>query len=74
MNLKFEISRDGDFLVASWTAPSNTGGITTQAQTLEELLVAINEAVHCHFDEDEMPQKAELHFSTNPEVSLREAA
>jgi predicted RNase H-like HicB family nuclease len=74
MNLKFEITQDGDYLVASWNAPLNTGGITTQAKTLEELLAAINEAVHCHFDDDEMPQKAELHFSTNPQVSLREAA
>jgi predicted RNase H-like HicB family nuclease len=74
MSLKFDIHRDGDYYVASWNAPLSAGGITTQAKTIPELIDAISEAVHCHFDDDEMPEKAELHFTTNPEVSLLEAA
>jgi predicted RNase H-like HicB family nuclease len=54
--------------------PVGQGGITTQAQTLPELVAAISEAVQCHFADDEMPQKAELHFVTNPDVSLLEVA
>jgi predicted RNase H-like HicB family nuclease len=74
MTLKFEVSRDGEYFVASWNAPLSAGGITTQAKTLKELEKAIVEAVRCHFDEEEMPQKAVLHFTKNPEVRLREAA
>jgi predicted RNase H-like HicB family nuclease len=74
MSLKFEIFRDGDCYVASWNAPLDDGGITTQGKTIPELIAAISEAVHCHFDDDEMPEKAELHFATNPEVSLLEAS
>ena len=74
MILKFDVSRDGEYFVASWNAPMSTGGITTQAKTLKELEKAITEAVRCHFDGEEMPQKAVLHFTKNPEVRFREAA
>ncbi len=72
--IEFQIVQDGDFLVASWNAPLGMGGITTQGASLPELLVAIKEAVLCHFDEGEAPKKAKLHFASNPEVSLLEAA
>jgi predicted RNase H-like HicB family nuclease len=49
--LEFEVSQDGEFLVASWNAPLGMGGITTQAKTLSELVQAIREAILCHFDD-----------------------
>lgn len=72
--IEFQVSQDGEFLVASWDAPMGGGGITTQAATLSDLVKAIREAVECHFDDGEAPKKAKLHFVTNPEVSLLEAA
>jgi hypothetical protein len=72
--IEFRVLQEGEFLVASWDAPFGTGGITTQATTLRELVDAIREAVLCHFDEGEVPAKATLKFVTNPEVSLLEAA
>jgi hypothetical protein len=72
--IEFQVCQDGDFLSASWNAPLGAGGITTQAKSLAELVQAIREAVLCHFDDGEVPAKATLHFVTNPEVSLLEAA
>ena len=72
--IEFQVAQDGDFLSASWNAPFGGGGITTEAKSLSELVQAIREAVLCHFDDGEVPTKAALHFVTNPEVSLLEAA
>jgi len=50
------------------------GGITTQADSLQELIPAIIEAVQCHFDEDDASSKVQLHFVDDPALDLREAA
>ena len=36
--------------------------ILTEADTLEALRVAVQEAVHCHFDEGNSPKVIRLHF------------
>jgi hypothetical protein len=73
-SIEFSVVQEGGILVASWDAPLGTGGITTQAATLAELVGAIRESALCHFDEGEVPAKATLKFVGNPEVSLLEAA
>jgi len=74
MSITFEVSQDGTGFVAKWNAPLGMGGITTPAYSLQELIPAIIEAVHCHFDEDEAPSKVQLHFVDDPALDLREAA
>lgn len=36
--------------------------IFTDAETMEDLKVNVKEAVHCHFDENEMPKMVRLHY------------
>jgi len=36
--------------------------IFTEAETLEELKANVQDAVRCHFDEDERPRLVRLHF------------
>ena len=36
--------------------------IFTEAETMDELKVNIKEAVHCHFEDNEMPKVIRLHF------------
>ena len=49
-------------LVASWTDPNGLGGLTTQANHLRELEANILEAIKVHFDPEEQPKRAFLHF------------
>jgi|HubBroStandDraft_1064217.scaffolds.fasta_scaffold682370_1 predicted RNase H-like HicB family nuclease len=74
MSITFEVFQEDAGFVAKWDAPMNMGGITTQADSLPELFKAITEAVQCHFDEEEMPKEAKLHFVNDPALDLREAA
>jgi len=68
----FTVERDGDSsgLVASWDEPDGNGGITTQGDDLSELLVAVREAVLCHFDKGQAPERIRLHFISDPELAL----
>jgi len=62
------IERDEEtgVFVASWDDPRG-GGITTQAESLDELLTALQEAVRCHFEECKTPpHEVSLHFQTDP--------
>ncbi len=45
-----------------YTAHALGESIFTEAETLEELKAAIREAVHCHFDEDQLPKIIRLHL------------
>ena len=46
-------------------------GITTQADTVEELRAMVTDAVHCHFDApDEMPRVIRLHFVREEVLTL----
>jgi hypothetical protein len=74
MSITFEVFQEESHLVAKWDAPMGMGGITTQAKTLQELAKSVVEAVLCHFDEEELPDKVQLHFVNDPALDLREAA
>jgi predicted RNase H-like HicB family nuclease len=63
MKLLFNIEKDEEtgVFVASWDDPQG-GGITTQAESLDELGDAIDKAVRCHFVKRTAPRKVVLHF------------
>ena len=65
------VERDGEsgWLVASWDAPDNGGGITTQGKDLSELQANVREAVCCHFGKDKAPRTIRLHFVNDPVVA-----
>ncbi len=52
-----EIAPEGGF-----TAHALGESIVTEADTEAELRVAIQDAVHCHFDEGTMPKVIRMHF------------
>ena len=45
-----------------YTARALGESIFTEADTEAELRLAVQDAVHCHFDEGESPQIIQLHF------------
>jgi len=45
-------------------------GVTTQADTLEELYRAVPEAIRCHFAKRTAPSKVALHFETDPVLQV----
>jgi hypothetical protein len=44
--------------------------IFTEAETLEELRVAVLDAVRCHFDEPEIPRIVRLHFVRDEVIAV----
>ncbi|CAN5791742.1 hypothetical protein BH20VER1_BH20VER1_14230 [soil metagenome] len=66
--ITFIVEKDegSEMLIASWDDQSGNGGITTQGADLKELQEMVSEAVRCHFDERERPEKVRLHFVTDP--------
>ena len=62
--ITFTVERDDEsgWFVASWDAPNQTGGITTQGKDLTELEKNLREAVECHFAGEQLPQRLRLHF------------
>jgi hypothetical protein len=44
--------------------------IFTDAETMEILKANIREAVHCHFDDNEMPKIVRLHFVKDEVMSI----
>jgi hypothetical protein len=61
----FQIEASDGVLIASWDAPGG-GGITTEGKDLRELQQQVTDAVHCHFDEGEVPRRIRLHFVVDP--------
>lgn len=61
-----EKDAESDMLVASWDDPSREGGITTQGTDLKDLQEMVSDAVRCHFEGPERPQRVRLHFVTDP--------
>lgn len=45
-----------------YTARALGEAILTEADTLEALRTAVQDAVHCHFDEGRSPKMIRLHF------------
>ena len=62
----FNIERDEEYFVASWDEPEGRGGITTQGRDLSELQAMVREAVLCHFDAGEAPERIRFHFVSDP--------
>jgi predicted RNase H-like HicB family nuclease len=44
--------------------------IFTDAKTMENLKANIREAIHCHFDDNEMPKMIRLHFVKDEVMSI----
>ena len=49
-------------LEGGYVAKAIGESIFTEADTMEELKVNIREAVHCHFDDDNLPKIIRLHL------------
>jgi len=66
--ITFQVFNDEEsgWLVASWDAPGNSGGITTQGRDLQDLQQQVSEAVEAHFDEGQVPRRIRLHFVNDP--------
>ena len=45
-----------------YTARALGESIFTEADSLDELRIAVQDAVHCHFDEGKSPKIIRLHF------------
>ena len=67
--VKVEQDEETGVFVASWDDPQG-GGITTQADSLEELYGAVREAIRCHFENRTAPRKVSLHFETDPVLQV----
>jgi predicted RNase H-like HicB family nuclease len=57
---------ESGWLVASWEAPGETGGITTQGEDLRDLQQQVTEAVAAYFDDGKAPHRIRLHFVSDP--------
>jgi len=66
ITLQVQRDEDSGWLIASWDAPDGSGGITTQGKDLRDLQEQIIEAVAVHFDEEEVPHRIRLHFTSDP--------
>lgn len=51
-----------DSLDGGFEAKAIGHAIFTQAETIEEIKESIKEAVHCHFEDDDMPMTIRLVF------------
>lgn len=52
-----------DRVDGGWVARALGVGITTQAETLDELKTMVRDALRCHFDrEEDIPPVIRLHF------------
>jgi len=62
------VDRDDEsgWLVASWDAPDNGGGITTQGKDLGDLQANVREAVCCHFSKGKAPRTSLRKSSPSP--------
>ena len=49
-------------LEGGFTARALGASIFTEADTLPELRQMVQDAVHCHYDEDDMPKLIRLHI------------
>lgn len=53
-----------------FTAKAIDSGIFTEADTLEELRRMVKDAVFCHFEDDQRPKIARLHFVKEEILSM----
>jgi predicted RNase H-like HicB family nuclease len=68
-DIVFQVAEDEDgTYCASWDDPRG-GGISTQGSDLAELQAMVRDAVLCHFDEGEVPERVRLHFAQDPALA-----
>ena len=66
----FQVVEDEDgTYCASWDDPRG-GGISTQGSDLAELQAMVRDAVLCHFDDCEAPDRVRLHFVQDPALAV----
>lgn len=66
----FQVIEDTDgTYCASWDDPRG-GGISTQGSDLAELQAMVRDAVLCHFDDGEAPDRVRLHFVQDPALAV----
>jgi predicted RNase H-like HicB family nuclease len=66
----FQVVEDEDgTYCASWDDPRG-GGISTQGSDLAELQAMVRDAVLCHFDDGEAPDRVRLHFVQDPALAV----
>jgi hypothetical protein len=60
----FNVERDEEssVFVASWGEADGHGGITTQGRDLSDLEAMVREAVLCHFNQGQAPERIRLDF------------
>lgn len=63
VTLQVVTDEESGWLVASWYASGDTGGITTQGEDLRDLKQQVREAVSFHFDEGKTPRRILLHLA-----------
>jgi len=66
--ITLQVIRDEEsgWLAASWDAPGDTGGITTQGEDLRDLQEQVTEAVAAYFDDGTAPHRIRFHFVSDP--------
>ncbi|MCF6285177.1 MAG: 2-oxoisovalerate dehydrogenase [Candidatus Hydrogenedentes bacterium] len=65
----FQVEEDN--VDGGWVARALGEGITTQADTLDELKTMIRDALRCHFDEESaIPSVIRLHFVRDEVISF----
>ena len=66
----FQVVEDEDgTYCASWDDPRG-GGISTQGSDLAELQTMVRDAVLCHFEDGETPDRVRLHFVQDPALAV----
>jgi predicted RNase H-like HicB family nuclease len=66
VTLQVQRDEESGWLVASWDAPGDAGGITTQGEDLRDLQQQITDAVSAHFEEGERRRRIRVHFVSDP--------
>jgi len=59
-----------DLLERGYIAKSLGESIFTEAEKLEDLKIAIKDAVKCHFDEESLPHIIRLHFVREEVITI----
>jgi predicted RNase H-like HicB family nuclease len=69
--ITFNVEQDEDCLVASWDDP-NGGGISTQGESVPDLIAMIRDAAAGYFRAAgvPLPERVRLHFVNDPELVL----
>lgn len=69
VEIVFQVEEDS--VDGGWVASAINAGITTQADTIDELKTMIRDALRCHFDEEsDIPSVIRLHFVRDEVITL----